>query len=91
MTVEREEIPDQVLDAVRVGNEQNASGQAPDVFLALEHEARLAAIGPDLPGARRREARNFLQTLDLGHEFACAKGFFEQGAQRRFEFIEPAR
>jgi myosin-crossreactive antigen len=87
--VDREHIADQEVDAVAVRDQQRVRAQAADVFLALEHEFGIAAVGLHRPGAGRGEAGHAGDDRqDLGHEFAPVEFF---GHQRADSAAAPVR
>ncbi|MNT62487.1 hypothetical protein D3C72_2002120 [compost metagenome] len=65
-----------------VRDQERRGADAADVFLAFQHELRLAAVRVDMPGAWRGEAGHAFHARDLGHEFAPFQLFLQQAARR---------
>ena len=94
MTKQVKRIADQVLHAIDVTHDQGLAGQAADVFLTLEHEARLPAVGLYRPEAGRDQAADVQQALDLRQELALGHSLAQQGLQRLghlVQSIEPSQ
>ena len=76
MAVEGADVADQELDAVGIGDQQPGPRQATDVFLALEHQRRIADLPPELGRLVEEElaSREFMPEIEKILEvssFAC--------------------
>lgn len=78
--VEMGGVAQQEGEAVAVGDQQRAAGQAADVVFGLEQQFGVAPVGGDLPDARRGVARNALDAADVGGEFALRQFLFDERA-----------
>jgi hypothetical protein len=81
MLVQRPAVRHLQLHAMGGRDQEAALLQAADVFLALQHEVDLAAVGLDTPGAGRGEGVDRDQALERRVELASGQLGLEQAAR----------